>query len=235
MDLVSREPPWRVQFEITHECNQNCPLCDHRIKFSRYRGMTPKDYGYIVSCLGPSRFRTADLIGGEPLVHPKFDWFAQRMLTDFESARVRVRTNGRLMPQVRERNPQLFDRLTWILQTYPGFNDEVVVAMVDLPNVKILKFEGFWNPYRDPDLDETTAREVRLKCNYHVRLVGTKLYNCCLANGIEQYYETDPVHVQITPNWREDWCKLETWKACQHCFRAIERFGGKVEGVPVDL
>lgn len=224
--LVGRNIPPRIQFEITHRCNQNCPLCDHRISSSWYPGMTKAQYRHVISCLDTSQFKVADLIGGEPLVHPLFHWFAMQMLKDFEGAgtRIRVRTNGRLVLQFKRDYPGVFKHLSWIVQEYPGFNDDVLPQIAELPIVKIIKYTPFWDPYRDPNLDEATARKVRPQCNHHVRIIGDRLYNCCLAEGVERYYHTEPVHVRMSSNWREDWAKLETWKACQHCFRAIDWF-----------
>ncbi len=221
--MAGREIPPRIQFEITHDCNQNCPLCDHRVGSSQYTGMTQAQYQHVVACLDTARFEIADLTGGEPLVHPEFHWFAGRMLRDFRCM-LRVRTNGRLVPRFREEQPVLFDRLHWIVQEYPGFNDGILPELVGLPNVHIRPYQPFWDPYRDPDLDEALARTIRLQCTHHVRIIGDWLYNCCLAEGIERYYHTEPVHVVMSQDWREDWGRLETWRACQHCFRAVDWF-----------
>jgi hypothetical protein len=222
--LVGRGIPPQVQFEITHDCNQNCLLCDHRIRYSDYAGMTRAQYRRVIACLDTAQFKVADMIGGEPLMHPEFHWFAEQMVGDFRQAMVRVRTNGRLIPRFLEECPDLFARLIWIVQEYPGFNDDVLPQIADLANVQIRPYQEFWDPYRDPDLGEALARKIRLGCIYHVRIVGDRLYNCCLAEGIERYYHTEPVHVVMSPNWREDWTRLETWRACQHCFRAIDWF-----------
>ena len=224
MNMAGRGIPPRVQFEITHACNQNCPLCDHRIASSRYTGMTQAQYHRVVSYLDTAQFKSAGLLGGEPLVHPEFHWFAERMLTDFRQARVQVLTNGWLVLRFQGERPDLFERLHWIVQEYTGFNDDVLPQVANLPNVQIRPHRPFWDPYRDPDLDEALARKIRLQCIRHVRIIGDRLYNCCLAEGIERYYHTESVHVVMSQSWREDWTRLETWRACQHCFRAMDWF-----------
>jgi hypothetical protein len=222
--MAGRGIPPRIQFEITHYCNKTCPLCDHRIQYSDYPGMTRAQYRYVVSCLDPARFVSVNILGGEPLVHPGFVWFAERVLADFRHARVHILTNGRLMPRYRSRHPKLFGQLRWVVQEYPGFNDNVLAELAGLQNVHVRGYRPFWDPYRDPDLDEALARKIRAQCIHQVRIIGDRLYNCCLAESIERYYHTESVHVTMSPNWREDWIRLETWKACQHCFRAADWF-----------
>lgn len=222
--LAGQDISLSVQFEITHACNKNCALCDHRIASSTYAGMTRAQYRKTVSYMDTKKCKCAALIGGEPLVHPDVLWFARRLLADFRHARLWVHTNGLLVPRFRQGHPEVFERLRWDIQEYPGFNDEALAEVGDLPNVRVKPFRPFWNPYRDPNLDEVLARKVRGACLYHVRIVGDRLYNCCLAESIERNHHTDPVHVVMSQNWRKDWARLETWRACQHCFRALDWF-----------
>ena len=220
-----REVPTWLQFEITHSCNQNCPLCDHRIASSQYAGMTQAQYHRVVACLDTNRFELVDLIGGEPLTHPEFHWLAEQMLADFGQAKVRVRTNGKWVLRFQEEYPALAARLYWIVQAYPGFNDDILPWLPDLlPYVHVRKPVKFHDPYRDPNLNEALAQVIRSRCIFQIRIIGDRLYNCCLAEGIERYYHTEPVHAVMSQNWREDWARLETWRACQHCFRAVDWF-----------
>ncbi|MFX0095618.1 MAG: hypothetical protein ACFFBD_28025, partial [Candidatus Hodarchaeota archaeon] len=64
-----------------------------------------------------------------------------------------------------------------------------------------------------------------VECFYQIRIVGTRLYNCCMAEGIERYYNTESVHVTFDENWKEKLLKIPTWKACQHCFQAGDLLG----------
>lgn len=207
----------RLEMEITHRCNKNCELCDHRIATSPYDYLTWRQFGAIVKAAGGD-FDRVLLIGGEPLVHPFFQSLAWEALERWD--RVRVATNGKLLPRLAYHEPVLFDALLWTVQQYPGWNDETVIELGYLPNVKVRPYREFWNPYVDPKLDEETARQVAEECLHQVRLVGTKLYRCCLSEGVERYYQTEPVHVEFSKGWHQDWEALPVWKACQHCFRA---------------
>ena len=213
----------RLELEITHRCNKNCPLCDHRIASSDYDYMTDEQYWQIVGSIHRGDFDAVLLIGGEPLMHPKFGHFVWRAMTDFGPP-VQVATNGRLIYEV---SIALFKQLEWIIQEYPGWNDDVVEDFQGLPNVTVRPHREFWDPYDDPDLDEETARWVADHCQRQVRVVGTGLYRCCLSEGVERYYQTDPAHVEFSETWRQDWEALPVWHACAHCFRARETLKGR--------
>jgi len=212
-----------LQFDITHLCNRYCPLCDHRIKYSDYTYLTKEDYERIVGCIEDrGDILEVHLGGGEPLCHPHFDWLVARIREDFTNARVMLSTNGRLLPKLGEETFALLDGVT--ISHYQGWNDEVVAAYGEREGVRVLPRPTgcFWDPYRDPDLDEKTAKRVRARCYHDIRIVGTRLYGCRIAEPAERYYKTEPVHVEFGPNWKEDWRNLPTWKACQHCFRSID-------------
>lgn len=227
-----QELPRELQLEITHLCNKRCLLCDHRIRYSNYKFLKKEQYKYIASCCEPADFHTVQFIGGEPLCHPHFEWLVDQVTHDFGDKRIRMITNGRFLHRVSER---VLDRLELSISHYPGFNDDIVERFRGREYVLIRPAKEFWNPYRDPNLTEEVAKRVRA---YHnpkgdIRVVGTKLYGCMLAEPTERFYHTDPVHVQFTKSWREDWLTLPTWKACQHCFAAID-YCGHIEGVPTD-
>lgn len=228
-----QEIPHELQLEITHLCNKRCLLCDHRIRYSNYMFLKKEQYRYIASCIEPGDFRTVQFIGGEPLCHPHFEWLVDQVTHDFgDRWRIRMITNGLFLHRVSER---VLDRLEISISHYPGFNDEIVERFRGREHILIRPPKEFWNPYRDPNLTEEVAKQVRASHNPegNVRVVGTKLYGCCLAEPTERYYHTDPVHVQFTKSWREDWLVLPTWKACQHCFAAID-YCGHIEGVPAN-
>lgn len=225
--------PRELQLEITHLCNKRCLLCDHRIRSSDYKYLTKEQYGHLISCIGPDDFDSVQFIGGEPLCHPHFDWLVDCVIRDFgDDKLIKVITNGLLLPQLSD---HILERLHIFISPYPGFNDDIVAEFRDRDNVILRDRMCFWNPYRDPNLTDGVAKQIQALCNDpgDVRVVGTKLYGCMLAEPTERYYHTDPVHVEFTENWREDWLSLPTWKACQHCFGAID-FADRIEGIPHD-
>jgi len=84
-------------------------------------------------------------------------------------------------------------------------------------NVYFSVFAGFWDPYDDPKLSNEMGKAVRDICCYNICIIGRKLYNCCLVEQHERYYNTDPVNVEFDKNWKKNFFKIPTWKACIHC------------------
>lgn len=222
--------PLYLQFDITHLCNKNCLLCDHRIRHSDYEYLTKEQYRYLVSCMDTNAFKAIQFIGGEPLCHPHFEWLVDKVTEDFGDRLLQIITNGLLLPHLSDR---IRERLRILISPYPGFNDDIVAEFEHYDNVFIRKEKVFWNPYRDPNLPDDVAKQVEAICRQpgEVRIVGTKLYNCCMAEPAERYYHTDPVHVEFTKDWKKDWRSLPTWKACRHCFSAM-RFTEQIKGIP---
>jgi organic radical activating enzyme len=208
----------RLGLEITHRCNKMCPLCDHRIRSSDFDYLTLEQYLKIRSHIRPSQIEGFTIIGGEPLCHPFFEELMQRMLVDFPLKRIVVWTNGKLLFSL---DPALLSRLKFVVTIYPGFNDEAARVFSDHKNIHWRKSKTFWDPYQDPNLCEEEARKAFQNCRFRkVRVVGTRLYNCCIAESIERHYQTKPVHVEFSDNWMRDYPDLPTWQACRHCFRA---------------
>lgn len=208
----------QFEFEVTHRCNKNCPHCDHRISTSDYE-LTVDDYNYIMDRVGNTRkFKSVFLIGGEPLDHPKLDLLLELIDQDFPKAEIIIQTNGQLLPFYYYCT---LPEITWLLSEYPGWNDEIVRKYENEPNVTVYRFNGmFWDVTEDPNLSEADARKARANCLFLCRVIGRNLYDCCLSEGIEREFKTDPVHVPFTENWRDEIRTIQTWKACAHCFRA---------------
>jgi hypothetical protein len=211
-----------VDFEITHACNLNCPLCDHRISSSGYAGLSREGYAHIRGCLGTfcEEVRRVGITGGEPLTHPDIEWLCGHMLHDFPRARLILRTNGLALHEFPK---PLFKRMTFMVSWYVGVTDAVAERFADCPNVFFKKVEHMRDPFRDPSLSDATARALYDACPWHAfRLVGTRLYGCCLAESIERSYRTEGIGVSLSPDWRRRLSQVETWRACKHCYKAFE-------------
>jgi len=91
-------------------------------------------------------------------------------------------------------------------------------------NVYFKQFIGFRNPYIASELSKGKAKIIRKICLYHIYVYEKKLYNCCAAESYERYYNTSSVSVEFDKNWKRNWFKLPTWKACVHCFLGYERY-----------
>lgn len=206
----------QIDLEITHSCNKGCKLCDHRIHTSDYE-MSLGDYMYIVANVGfTSKFKSVFIIGGEPTCHTHFEELINRVKQDFKGCEITIQTNGRLLPKFYH-----IKDVQWVISEYPGWNDEVIKEYEGGSNVRVYRFGGgFWDTYEDPNLSDEDAKQVRDKCLFTMRVLGRKLYDCCLSEGIERDLNTPPVHVPFTYNWREDIKAIQTYHACKHCFRA---------------
>ncbi len=204
-----------IDFEITHRCNKRCRLCDHRCPTSDYE-MSLDDYNHVSERVGNrSSIGVVLVIGGEPLTHPDYREFISCIRRDFPQAAITVQTNGRLLPW--HYDPSI----RWVVTHYPGWNDSECDLFEEKENVIIARSGGmFWNPFTDPNLSEKDARKARELCTYSVRILGRRLYSCCLSEPVERDYELDGVSIPFTAKWRDEIYTIETWRACAHCFRA---------------
>lgn len=91
-------------------------------------------------------------------------------------------------------------------------------------NVYFGEYIGFRDPYDDPKLSKETAKTVRSICYNYIYIIGRKLYNCCHSQIYERYYDTDPVGTEFDENWKKNYFKLPTWKACVHCRMGTYRY-----------
>jgi len=91
-------------------------------------------------------------------------------------------------------------------------------------NVYIAGFEGFWNPYGDPNISKKAAKIIRSICSYNMFIIGKNLYNCCMAEQLERYYNTEPVHIEFDENWKKNSFKIPTWKVCINCRMGVDMY-----------
>jgi hypothetical protein len=219
---MKRLDPTDVQLEITHACNLRCPLCDHRISTSSYAFLSRGEYDWIAACLGSFRGKVRRVVvtGGEPLLHPDLGLILASLRRDFPRARILVRTNGLLLNRLAT---QLPDEVTYMVSWFPGRNDCVAQEFGDVRNVILKRVERMQDPSRDPGLPPDRAKALHAHCRWRMlRLVGSRMYGCCLAEGLERAYRLAPIGLPITLDWRQALCRLETWRACCHCHKAFE-------------
>jgi len=91
-------------------------------------------------------------------------------------------------------------------------------------NVFFIDFAGFQNPFNNPNLSEVLAKIIRKVCMYNIHIVGRRLYNCCGIEAFERCYNLKGVSVEFDKNWKRNWFKLPTWKACVHCQYGYDRY-----------
>lgn len=110
------------------------------------------------------------------------------------------------------------DRIKVWVSNYSGWNEDIIKKYKN----KIYEFlQPRKNINVNPNFDEVEAKEIRKNCYFNVRLVGKKLYNCCLSEPIEREYKTESVHILFDKHWKEKIHKIPTWNACRYCFQAL--------------
>lgn len=91
-------------------------------------------------------------------------------------------------------------------------------------NVYFKDFTGFRDPYIDPNLTKERAKIVRKACHYMIWIIDKKLYSCCVDEVYERFYNTKSISIKFDKNWKKDYFKLPTWRACAHCPQGYNRY-----------
>ena len=208
-----------LQFEITHKCNKHCAGCNHRISTSPMPDMSIGDLDYVLSRLSAGdtdEIDTVELIGGEPLMHDHFCDLVYILDIYFsDHVRIKIITNGRLMPTVPK---SVFDRCDWWVSKYPGWNDEIFQRYAGVRNVNLGSTKDWSDCEQNPCHSEEAAQAIKAKCPYkRVRIFGRWMYGCCMAENNERAHGLY-VGCEFTEKWREDWLSLPTEKACSVCY-----------------
>lgn len=222
----------QLDFDITHRCNKNCPRCNLRIQTSNFDYLTFDQYSHILSQIDRDhQIKRIKLSGGEPLIHPYFHSLVKTMLSDFNSGRlrssdshdgvsIRILTNGKLLNTVQ---PALFNQLDWRISHYPNWNDDIIQKYNKYENVYIHPYSReFRNPVVNLNISDEKAKQIRENCMFSIRIIGTDLYQCCLAYQAEQNHNIGKVSTYFDKNWKQNWENLETWRACRYCLTALD-------------
>lgn len=212
-----------IDLIVTHACNKNCPLCDQRIATSPFKHMTWEEYGLLLEAMKGLRVRQVRLTGGEPLVHPKMSELIQRLRNDFPQAELLMATNGALLHRLTSAERDRFARIT--ISYYGSYNHDVVQKVLrsrkEYRNIYFVDSRKMVDPDVDHALDEVVARRCfRMCAQRRPRVVGDKVYGCCLSEGIERNYRLESVHCELRPGWQREYRKLPTYKACRYCVTA---------------
>jgi hypothetical protein len=215
----------RIGLEITHTCDKCCPRCNHRVATSPYKHMTMEQYQTVAQAMVGLNIREVLLIGGEPLMHPQFSQLLRQVHDDFPRADLLLSTNGSRLHLLNNDDRCLFKRIT--LSFYGKFNQDVVRKIIEVPsqypNVFFADSRKLDDPNIDPRLDEEKARHCHIMCRQRcVRIIGTRVYGCCIAEALERHYGTEKVHMELRPGWHEVFKSLPTYKVCQRCYVAAQ-------------
>ena len=194
-------------------------MCSHRIATSSYDYLTKDQYHHIVACLENFRVTTIHVCGGEPLMHPNLHWLINRLKNDFPGTKLFMTTNGDLLDTLSDEEMNSFFRL--VISLYDEASENVRNRYRAKSNIFFVDKHRMRDSTVNPMFDIETARQCcRICSKKSIRLVGTKLYGCSLAEGIERTFDTGPLHFTIHPGWHDEVANLPTHLACQHCFQA---------------
>lgn len=222
----------KIGLEITHLCNRHCKLCDHRIGTSKFTYLTKEEYKSISQMLQVQYIERIKIIGGEPLVHPHFHWLVEEIRKDFPKSDLVLMTNGTLLDKITEDEWDIFARVEVSKHID---NQDVINKHIHRKNLFIHNSICMWNPNDSPNFDIKTAKKYNKMCfGNEPRIVGTKLYGCPMAEGIERNYPSGKIHVEMNSNWLEEFRLLPTYNACRYCFQAkkmSKEFGFKFKHI----
>jgi len=112
-------PHYACQTDIVGQCNLACRDCDHISPIAQHRYADPeslhRDFSILAKVYQP---RLVQLLGGEPLLHPRIVPVIQAVRASGISDRVMVITNGLLLPHMQDAFWENLDDLE--ISIYPG-------------------------------------------------------------------------------------------------------------------
>jgi cyclic pyranopterin phosphate synthase len=96
--------PFRlIEFHVVHHCNLTCVGCSHFSPQAKVRFVTEEEVSRDAE-LAAARIKPTfvHILGGEPLLHPRLAGLAPIFRRSFPEAKIKVVTNGVLVPRVSE-------------------------------------------------------------------------------------------------------------------------------------
>lgn len=127
IDLLPLQTPLSITIGVTNRCNFGCVYCptgDYTLaKKSRPNGLMSQEvFDKIVDDLSefPQSPKKISLVGdGEPLLHPNYSEFLEKLFNSGVSQRIETTSNASLL----ERHPQIFKWLSGITFSIQHVND----------------------------------------------------------------------------------------------------------------
>lgn len=173
----------RFEVQVAEHCNLNCKYCDH------YSPLAEEEYldleEYVRDCarlseLFDSEVKYINLVGGEPLLHPRLTEILRISREAFPVGKIRIVTNGLLLPSMGEDfwNACRDYRITLAPTEYPVKFDYARWA-------KYAEDRGVvWNSYPFSNLDESAYKlmHTALVATTGHHIVERNYYHCPYAN-----------------------------------------------------
>ena len=214
----------RLALPITRACNRRCPECpavERRAGFSR-KNISIEELREVGGLIGP--IQKIEITGGEPSLHPEFEWISEHIHDLFDCKDIMLLTNGWLF-QDSTKLPLLlnYDRvyITHYTEKFAELYDEepntelcnkVRDFMIDYPE------KGFWMQTMDSHVPLENSVSEAEGCIFDydkgnmISYFDGELYGCCTAWQLEDRGKGIP----LTKDWREHLEEIEL--PCNKCF-----------------
>ena len=164
-------PNHACQAEIVSHCNLSCQDCNHLSPIASKRFVNPerlhRDFSILAEVYRP---RFVHLAGGEPLLHPDICSVIEAVRTSGISERIRILTNGLLLPRMTNLFWESIDELE--ISVYPG--SRIDSAMIKTFREKadrfgvlleVFRFEAFRRSFsRQGTDDDALVRRIYRSC-----------------------------------------------------------------------
>ncbi|MGZ8219130.1 radical SAM protein [Methylomagnum sp.] len=233
-------PNYACQTEIVNHCNLSCRDCNHISPLAKKGFADPeilyRDFAVLAKVYKPL---LVYLTGGEPLLHPNIDEVIKAVRASGISGRIRVLTNGLLLPRMKEEFWESIDELE--ISIYPGANisQELLERYKDKAKasnviLEIYNFNEFRRSFSingttDSALVERIYRACKAAhvwgCHY---LQNGYIYKCPQSIFIprmlhlpEQEHTRDGIKLRDAPDFRDELYAYLTapnpLQACRNC------------------
>ncbi|MCM1153402.1 MAG: radical SAM protein [Muribaculum sp.] len=194
-----RDKPLHLEFILSDHCNLNCKGCTHYSPLVGADQAEPLEQvvasmqklgringGYVKECY---------LMGGETLMYPRLQEAMEALRKNFPEARLRIFTNGLLLPRMSEEFWEAVRRLKFELAVtrYPvKFDYDAVESLCERKGAKCEFFgdrsmaDSFFKFSLDPE-GKQNARMSHFKCyNFGcVSVTRGRIYPCSISGCID--------------------------------------------------
>lgn len=233
-----------LEFEINiaDHCNLNCQCCNHFSPLARQKfldgAVLEKNLLRMIELWG-DRIEILNLLGGEPLLHPRLTELVGIARSCLPTTRINILSNGLMLPQMSEAFWMTLSKLNIGLDItrYPvAFDYDACANIARQYGIRLLFGtlpEGVKTTYRMPIADHPIFNpyQMYMKCahaNYCIVLRDDHIYNCSFAANVHHY--NDYFHKQIPSGNKVsiDIYKVRSWQEieeflklpnamCSHC------------------
>lgn len=200
-----------IQLGITTHCNRMCPGCCCNMPYlSKYEHMDPDWIQEISQKL--QGLRLLQISGGEPTIHPQFQYITENIREWFNPQMLMLITNGKRIVRYADILGH-YDHIRisrYNASSYPGSpsNEDTIAEFQRVfkgPSMVWSKLAKHWLG---------RGKEGGLPCGLGANdlaiIQWKKIYPCCAAPG------QDPlIGIELTDNWREDLKTIEL--PCNNC------------------